>query len=291
MFVALQLAAVLVLALAGGGLGWALTRHAGRLWVIGYVVPMAALLLVILGRRVIPLSFHQPFAFVTRTDVTYLLMAFAVPLLLTTLLPRLRTRGQQVAVGVLTAFMLTYYAILPVIMPPIAATWLAEVDSQFDKQGVCRQTHTYTCGPAAAVNVLRRWGIAADEGELGIAAGTAPVVGTDGRDLAAAINRLHGGDGVEARYVYLGSVEALRQQVPALVSIAGTVNKHMVAVVEMDEEEVMLADPEAGRRVVSVADFARVWDGAAVVFEGVGTEKGGGVKRKGRRGWGGVPSL
>ena len=77
--------------------------------------------------------------------------------------------------------MLVNYGLLPAALPLVVRPVLAVTKTHLDRQGVCRQSHAYTCGPAAAVTCLARLGVTAEEGQLAIDARTGPAVGTYGR--------------------------------------------------------------------------------------------------------------
>jgi len=261
--VLLQLVAVLGMATLGACAGWRIGKS--KWWSVGYLLPLAIVTLVILGRRSVAASFVQPVEWVTRTSVIYLLMSAAVPALLATLMPRLRTRGQRVAITVLMSVMVIYYGLLPVILPWWVRPSLAAIPTRMDPHGVCLQAHEYTCGPAAAVSALQRLGIHAEEGPLGIAAFTAPAEGTDARDLASAIEHLYAHDGARAAYQRYRSPDEARRHLPVIVSVTwDLVTHHYITILAISDDTVLAADPLSGQRTLSRQELDALWPGAAV---------------------------
>jgi predicted double-glycine peptidase len=190
------------------------------------------------------------------------LMTVVVSVLFSTLLVKL-PKPRRAAVIVVMTIMLINYGLLPAAMPLLARSALASTRTLLDRQGVCRQTHGYTCGPASAVTCLGRFGIRAEEGALAIAARCGPVVGTHGAVLAAAVREMF--PGVETRHRFAKSVEDL--QLPAAVEMfMPLVGGHFVAVLGVEEGYVEVGDPLNGASRMPRGDFDAWWTGAAVEF-------------------------
>ncbi len=259
----LELLAIAVLVCLGRWIGGRAGRS--RHWWAGWVIPMVVMVAVALGRRVVFLWFVPPFSWVASADVNPLLMAIAVPILLTTLITRLAQPRQRWVVTVLMWFMVGYYALLPVVSPWLARPILAASPTVVDGRGVCRQTHDYTCGPASAVTVLHALGIDASEGDLAIRARCGPAVGTDGYVLARAINQMHANKGVMCTYRHV-QLDELRT--PAIAQLySNWEGGHYVAVLEVGRDSVVLGDPLTGRVRESREEFLQEWSGGAIVFE------------------------
>ncbi len=258
-----QLTAVALLAAIAAATGWRLGHT--RWWPLGYLLPLLAVGLVILGRRSVTASFVAPVEWATRTAVAYLLMAAAIPLLLATLMPRLRARRQRIALAVLMAAMLTYYSLLPTLLPWWARSSLASLPTRLTPDGVCLQSAEYTCGPAAAVTALERLGIHAQEGPLGIAARTAPAEGTDPRDLAAAIEQLYAPQGARAAYRRFLSLDDLAQSTPVIVSVSSNLlTHHYITVLQVRDDTVLVGDPLRGLVPLRRREFAAIWPAAGI---------------------------
>ena len=254
----LQLAAFFPLAILGWVAGRRVASRGGWGW--GVAATFLILLLVILGHRWPRAAFVPPVSWAVHPDVSPLLMTATIALLFGTLLPRLPVR-RRVAVRLVTGIMLLNYGLLPAALPLAARSALASTQTHLDRQGVCKQTHAYTCGPAAAVTCLGRLGIRAEEGELAVAARCGPVVGTHGGLLAGAIMERF--PDVEARYRYVEALDDL--QMPAAAEmIMPVIGGHFVAVLEVGPEFVVVGDPMSGRGRVPRERFREEWTGAAV---------------------------
>jgi hypothetical protein len=252
-----QLAAFVPLAI----LGWVVGRWAAsRAFAVLVGGCFAALLLVIVGHRVPRAAFVAPVSWAVHPEVFPLLMTALVSALFSTLLVKL-PKPRRAAVVVVMVVMLVNYGLLPAAMPLWARSALASTRTLLDRQGVCRQTHGYTCGPASAVTCLGRLGIRAEEGDLAIAARCGPVVGTHGVVLAAALEERF--PKVTARHRFVESPEALR--LPAAVEIVmPLIGGHFVAVLAVGEEYVEVGDPLNGASRMPRQEFEKWWTGAAV---------------------------
>jgi predicted double-glycine peptidase len=261
----LQLCLVIVLAVGGIIAGRRLAAHP-RYWLIGFVLPLVVVGLVILGRRVISLSFMPPISWVTSGRASFAIMAPVCTLLLSTLIPKLRIPRQRVAIWVFMGVMVLNFSILPLIAPMVVRGALLAKPTKIDEKGVCRQTHDYTCGPAAAVTALRRVGIQATESELAILASTSPAAGTDADLLAAAINQRYATTGVQAAYRLFNSIDDLKSAAPsvALMHFSLFVD-HYVAVLEVTPTGVLIGDPLGGEQLLTRQQFAKNWRGSAIV--------------------------
>jgi hypothetical protein len=259
----IELIAVIVLAVSGSLLGHCVGRS--RRWWLGFALPMIVIALVILGHRSVALSFVAPISWVVEARANPLLMSLAVTMMLVTLLVRLPEHRKRVALGAMTAAMVAYNGVIPVLAPIVVRGALGATPTRIDSHGVCRQTHGYTCGPASAVTCLRSLGVEADEGQLAIESRCGPVVGTDGQLMARAIESLYGQWGVRCAYLRMGSLDAL--QTPAVANMnLPRIGGHYVAVLEVHSSGVVVGDPLRGQYGMSRSDFLAAWQNAAVVF-------------------------
>jgi len=150
------------------------------------------------------------------------------------------------------------------LAPCIAAVWtrhtLESLPSRFDDQGICRQTRPYTCGPAAAVTALRTLGLPADEGTLAGLAGTTPLSGTLPQTLARVLQNHYAPAGLECRYEPVASADQLRHDDAVLVILReGFLADHCVAVLDVTDQSVVIADPADGKRILPRPQFERLW--------------------------------
>jgi hypothetical protein len=240
------------------------TKHSRR-WPFAFLLPLAAITLIILGHRSTALSFVPPISWAIHPHVAPLLMAAAIPLMLTTLIVRMPVKRTRIAVTTLMAIMLVYYVLFPLVLPLAARPSLAAVQTKFDGKQTCMQTHTYTCGPASAVTCLRALHIDATESALAIAAESAPALGTDPILLAHAINRLAGPHHLHCDYRLIQSLDRLTT--PAIANLFNPhYGGHYVAVLQVTPDYVVVGDPLNGTAKWSHEDFLGEWTGAAHVF-------------------------
>ncbi len=257
----LQLAAFPLLALAGILTGLRLAKS--RWWLLAVALPLALFALVILGHRSPALRFAAVVAWAVDADINPLLMTAAIGIVFATLLPKLPRKSTRGFVIAVMAVMLLYYGLLPPLLPLAVRPSLAATPTRIDRNGICLQRHAYSCGPAAAVTCLRRLGLPADEGALAVAARCAPVVGTDGHVLAAAVTRDY--PSVACQYRYVSSLDDLRLPAVADMEIPW-IGGHYVAVLEVQADVVMVGDPLSGLGQIPRAEFLAQWKHGAIEF-------------------------
>jgi hypothetical protein len=266
MFAAVEILALVLLAAAGVFLGRRVGIAKSPRWFAGFLIPLLAIGLVIMGHRSVALSFVAPFSWAIDPWIGPFLMAAAVPVMLSTLIVRLPRRRMRIMVGVLMVVMVGYYALMPVVVPVLARSSLAGMKTEIGAGGVCHQSPVYTCGPASAVTCLRVLGVAAEEGAIAIEAQSGPAIGTDPILLARAINTFYAARGIHCEYRYVRNLDAL--SVPAIANIfTPEFGGHYIAVLEVAPGYVLVGDP-LDRNTVKLprADFLAQWTGAANVF-------------------------
>ncbi len=264
MLIAIHLLVVVTLAIVGIIAGHRFSSSR-RYWALGFILPLAVVTLVILGRRVIALSFMPPFSWVTAGHVSFAIMAAVCTMIFSTLIPRLKIARQRVLVSILMVAMMINFSVLPIVMPAVVRGSLLATNTRIDINGICRQMHDYTCGPAAAVTVLHRLGVDTKESEMAILAQTSPA-GTDADVLTAAINERFGPAGLHADYRLFDSMDELGRAVPAVALMHfNFLVDHYVAVLEVTPTGVLIGDPLYGRELLSRKEFADNWRWSAVV--------------------------
>jgi len=137
--------------------------------------------------------------------------------------------------------------------------------AQFDRDGICRQATDYSCGPAAAVTILKLTGREISEGEMARlcllrrGAGVTALelcrglnVALESTDRQAAIRRVgpYGLDGI--RTPFLAELKPLRSV------------EHCVVVLAVRQTEVVVGDPARGRITRTRDEFLREWTGLAI---------------------------
>jgi hypothetical protein len=255
----LQLAAFPMLIWAGVAAGCWMARR--RIWWVAVLAALAVIGLVILGHRSARLHFVAPVSWAVDADIEPPLMTAAIGVIFATLLPKLPRKRTRVFVTVAMGVMLTYYGLLPALLPLIVRPRLGATPTLIDRRGVCLQTHAYTCGPAAAVTCLGQLGLAAKESNLAIDSRCAPALGADGHVLAAAIAREF--PMVRCQYRFVDALENL--QTPAVVDmLMPRIGGHYVAVLEIAADNVVIGDPLSGHQRLPRAEFLAQWQHGAI---------------------------
>jgi hypothetical protein len=120
---------------------------------------------------------------IAASRLRFVLLAFAVTLGLTAPLTQLRSYASRFITCLIMSFFIAILISFPFLGPALIQSDLAASQTRIDIDGVCRQSQPFTCGPAAAVTALNRFGVQASEGNLAMAAHTSPVIGTSPWDL------------------------------------------------------------------------------------------------------------
>lgn len=140
---------------------------------------------------------------------------------------------------------------IPHLKPLLAPVRLADFASEL-KGGVCLQSTEYSCGPAAAVTVMKLFGIAASEREVVRFAFTSRR-GTEVWYLA----RLMRFRGLKSRFI----IDPSRIGDPPMPSIAGVrmgeLGDFVAVLAKTRSGDFVIGDPLAGRRVVAAEALRR----------------------------------
>ena len=144
---------------------------------------------------------------------------------------------------------------------------LKNLETTFSKDGICKQTTGFTCGPAAAATVLRLLGIEAQENDLAIYSKCNPKNGTTNENLVNAIEKLYGKKGIECSYLPFDSVEQLKGKCPLIACInLSPVVSHYTVVLEITDDKVIIGDPIGGIKTWSYENFIKkCWPTAIIL--------------------------
>ena len=161
-----------------------------------------------------------------------------------------------------------WFSVLPLLFPALIKDRLANLKTRFDANGICRQTTDFTCGPAAAVTALGRLGLSADEGELAMLSYSSPLVGTLPACLTSALQRRYGSEGLRCSYRRFDSIEQLKDAGITLVVVREALFlDHCIAVLNVSDDAVTVADPVTGTEVVPYQRFAKMWRFSGIVLQ------------------------
>ena len=264
----LETAGVFAIAFSGILLGRVFSRMRWHFWLTGYFFCLALIAILVAGRFVQWFVFTMPFSWILAGEVRFVVLAFAVTMGLTIPLSRLPHKFEKVLVSVLIAVVVSWFSFLPFLFPAFIKTGLLSGRTIISSDGICFQTRDYTCGPAAAVTALTKLGFEANEGRIAVASRTNPVTGTLPSSLARSLEDLYGMDGLRCEYRRFESVEQLKDAGLTLVVVKNTLfSDHCVAVLEVTDSVVTLADPVEGTRKLSHTQFEEIWRFSGIVLK------------------------
>ncbi|MEN6308577.1 MAG: cysteine peptidase family C39 domain-containing protein [Anaerohalosphaeraceae bacterium] len=198
--------------------------------------------------------------------IKFVLLSFVIPVGLAAARPYLPYRAERWAVTCLIGAAIAMFGVIPCLGTAMAATRLVEAKSNFDADGVCRQSTAFTCGPAAAATALRRLGVNVSEGRLAALSRSCPFIGTAEYDLYWGIQSAAGRQ-VNCRHVRSRVLPVLADGEVMLVMLPqNRVMNHCVAVVEVTDQAVVMADPADGLLTLPRENLENNWTGSAIVL-------------------------
>ncbi|MBA7645826.1 hypothetical protein ES703_53585 [subsurface metagenome] len=264
----LETAGVTLVVLGGILLGRMFSSLRRPYWAFGYFIPLVFVAILVAARYINSLVFVPPFSLITTGRVKFVILALAVTTGLTTPLSRLPHKFEKVVTHILIAVVVTYFSILPFLLPALAKNHLLNLRTRVNSNGICFQTKDYTCGPAAAVTALRKLGFQAHEGEIAVLSHTSPILGTLPGCLSTALQSRYSIDGLKCRYRRFDSLAELRDAGITLAVVRdGFLSNHCVAVLEVSEQMVSVADPVVGRKLMSHKQFEKIWRFSGIVLK------------------------
>ncbi len=232
-------------------------------------------------------------------SLRYVVLSFAIAMGLTMPLSRLPHKWEKMVVCFLMGILLIWSAVLPSIFPALVKGQLSAIETRFDRDGICRQTTKYTCGPAAAVTALDKLGLSAGEGEIAILSHTSPVTGTLPNQLCSALQSRFGTSGLKCQYRRFDSIEQLKEVLlvprPPMEDGRWTIDEkslvprpssfvscpsslvlavvkdafmldHCVVVLEVGDNAVAVADPVTGKELIPYKQFEKTWRFSGIVM-------------------------
>jgi hypothetical protein len=259
---------VVLVALLGILLGRLFSRVRRPYWVLGYFLPAVLIAMLVLARFNHGLSFVWPISWVATGRIRFVILSLAVSMGLTVPLSRLPHKCEKLVVCILMAVFVTWFSVLPFLFPALIKDGLSNLRTRFDSDGICRQTTDYTCGPAAAVTALGKLGLTAEEGELAVLSYSSPVTGTLPACLSSALQNRYSADGLRCRYRRFDSIDQLRNAGVTLAVVRDAfLLDHCLAVLEVSDDAVTVADPVTGTRLMPHRQFEEIWRFSGIVLE------------------------
>lgn len=226
------------------------------------------LVVLVLAGRFPSLVHHWPGLYpLAAGRVRFVLLIFAVTLGLSAPLAQLTVPFVRMLTCVIMALYISALTILPFLTPAAIQEQMATVQTQFDADGVCRQTQPFSCGPAAAVTGLRQLGFDAEEGVLAVASRTSPIIGTSTWTLYRTIQDRYTPKGLLCSFGFFDSLASIPQDAVLLAIVRDSAfSDHCVVVVELADEYVLIADPAEGLMCIPAGDFLHIWRNSGIVL-------------------------
>jgi len=269
----LETMGVIQIALLGIFLGRVFSGLRKPYWTLGYFLPSLLIAMLALARYNNALLFVPPFSWITAGRVRFIILALAATMGLTTPLSRLPRKCEKLIIGVLMAVVVGWFSVLPFLVPALIKDDLSNLKTIVNTSGICYQTTDYTCGPAAAVTALGKLGLSASEGEIAVLSHSSPVAGTLPHCLYTALQNRYGADGLKCQYRRFDSIAQLRNAGITLAVVRDAfLLDHCVAVLEVSDRMVTIADPVLGRTLMSHEQFEKIWRFSGIVLKRVSTQ-------------------
>jgi len=264
----LETTGVVLIAVLGFCLGRVFSGLRKPYWLLGYFLPLALIAILVLVRCNNVLRFVQPFCWFAAGRLKFVILSLVVTMGLTVPLSRLPRKCERVLVCILMPVVVTWFSVLPFLVPALIKNHLSNIKTRLNAKGICFQSTNYTCGPAAAVTALGKLGLSADEGEIAILSHTSPVAGTLPACLSSALQKRYGTVGLKCQYRCFDSIEQLRNACPTLVMVRESfLLDHCLAVLEVSDNTITIADPITGTELMSYEQFEKIWRFSGIVLE------------------------
>jgi hypothetical protein len=264
----LETIGIIVVALLGVLFGKVFSRPRKDYWIAGYFLSFLLILFLVITRYSNSLAFAPLFVWITAGRVKFVIFSLAATMGLTTPLSRLPYKFERVAIYILMIVVVVWFSVLPFLAPALIKGRLANLTTRLDSNGICFQTTDYTCAPAAAVTVLRKLGLPAQEGEIAILSHTSPVVGTLPGCLQTALQNRYGKEGLRCQYRHFDSIAQLKDTGLTLAVVKSAfLSDHCVAVLEVSDGMITVADPVAGKKSLSYKQFEEIWRFSGIVLK------------------------
>lgn len=263
----LETIGVVLIALLGVLVGRVFSSLRKPYWTFGYFLPLAVVVMLVLTRCHYTMPFVPPFCWIAAGRVKFIVLSLAVTTGLTATLSHLPRKCEKVTICILMIMVVVWFSVLPFLVPALIKNHLLNLQTRVDLNGLCFQTTDYTCGPAAAVTALRKLGLPANEGEIAVLSHSSPVAGTLPHCLCAALQSRYAADGLECRYRHFDSVAQLSNGGVTLAVVKHRfLLDHCLAVLEVSDNAVTVADPIAGKRSVPHKQFEKIWRRSGIVL-------------------------
>lgn len=258
---------VFLVAVSGVFLGRFFSRLPKRYWIAGSFLPFVLVAMLVIVRCNPAIGFTAPFSWISMGRMRFVFLSLAVTMGLTCSVSRLPYKSERILVCMFMTVVVVWFCVLPFLVPALIRADLSNIETKLDSNGICHQSKAYTCGPAAAVTALRRLGLQAHEGQIAVLSHTSPIVGTLPACLSAALENRYGAEGLECEYRGFDSISQLRDAGVTLAVVKDAfLLDHCVAVLEVSDQTVTVADPVFGKTSMTYEQFEKVWRFSGIVL-------------------------
>jgi len=264
----LETLGVILAAVLGVLFGKMFSRLGRPYWLCGYFLSLLLIAVFVMTRYSTALGFWPPFSWIAVGRARFIFLSLVITVGLTTPLSRLPHRYEKFIVCGLMVVFIASFSFSFLIAPALLKGHLLNLKTKVDSNGICFQSRDYTCGPAAAVTALRRLGFQAQESEIAVLSHSSPLTGTLPRRLYAALQNQYGDKGLKCRYRHFDSILQLKDVGITLAVIKNAfLLDHCVAVLEVSDRMVLIADPVLGKRRISHEQFKKIWRFCGIVLK------------------------
>ena len=258
---------VIFLILLGMAVGHTFSLLRKPYWILGYIIPLTFIFMVGATRYFSKFEFIVPFSWLTEGMREFVVLSMAITMLFSTLLRRLANKRLKVLIIIFMIIAAVYYSVTPFFYPILIRNELEQLETNVDHRGFCTQSTDYTCGPAAAVTALRKFGIKAEEGKIAILAHTTPFSGTPPDILCKTLQDRYGPEGLSCEYRLFHSIDELKEvgTAIALVKYSFLID-HYITILGFNDFAFIVADPLVGKKRISYKEFKEIWRYSAIVI-------------------------
>jgi hypothetical protein len=279
----IELVAAGLIAMAGLLAGAAVSRL-GKQTSLATCLGVVFIILALGAGWLIPISMYNSVIFAMFAGrFKFILLAFFVPMGLACAMPYLPYKIERRCVVVMTAVSIYVFGVFPFLGAAMAGQKMAAIPALFDSNGVCRQSTSFTCGPAAAATALHRLGVDVSEGQMAVLSRSCPYIGTSDYDLMQAVSQVASREKVmcnpaqpgaavlqkiECTYGRWAELPKLSgRQVMLVILQQGLWMNHCVAVLKTTDKAVVFADPAEGIITLSQKHFQQLWTGRGILLQ------------------------
>jgi hypothetical protein len=225
--------------------------------------------LALAAMRLIPAEMnHSILLALAAGRVKFALLSFLVPLAFAAVMPYLAYKIERWGAVVLISLSIYAFAVFPFLGSAMAGNVFANLPEYMDSDGVCRQSTSFTCGPAAAATALHQLGLTVSEGQIAVLSRSCPYIGTSDYDLIQAIRQAVSDRPVDCVYGRWNTLPTLTEHQVLLAMLRqGPWTNHCVAVVKATDNAVVFADPAEGLITLSQSYFLNLWTGRGILLQ------------------------